>query len=459
MTNNIVNVNVSQTQAPAASTLQGTGAFISQGGTTTSVGTTALITQMSDLTAILKTGLALTSLTWSTGVVTATASAVHGFTIGDTFPLTIAGAVPVGYNGTYAVTVTTTTAFTFAIASNPGTETTPGTYVSGSVTELTQMATTFFAQGSNVSVLVLELGEGSPAEGVTALTTYITNNPVTVYSYLVPRNWDAVSSFLTLCTNYQSTTSKTYFHVTTTNTNYTSYTALQKAVMTTIEAPVIGATEFSAAAQFWQTLNYAPSSTNKVTPLSFSFVFGVTPYPRSGNGTKFAAWKAAGVNFIGTGYEGGISTAILFWGTTMDVKPFNYWYAVDWLQINIDLNISNAVINGSNNPINPLYLNQPGINTLQSVGAGTLTSAITFGMLLGQVIQSELSGPAFSTALATGVFAGQAVINAVPFVAYYQVSPSDYTTGTYNGFSITCTPLRGFESITFNINVTSFVSL
>jgi hypothetical protein len=120
--------------------------------------------------------------------------------------------------------------------------------------------------------------------------------------------------------------------------------------------------------------------------------------------------------------------------------------------------MSNAVINGSNNPQNPLYLNQDGINRIQAVGASTLSSAITFGLLLGKVVQTELDGPSYSAALSANTFAGQAVINAVPFVAYYTASPSDYATGTYNGFSATVTPLRGFQSITFNINVTSFAA-
>lgn len=459
MANSIVFLNVSQTQAPTPPTLQQTGAFISQGGTTGAAASFTQITQMSDLTAILATPLALTSMAWASGVVTATATAPHGLTNGSVYQLTIAGAVPAGYNGTYACTVTSTTAFTFAVTSNPGTATTPGTWVSGSRTELSAMATTFFAQGFAVAPYIIELGNQTTAGGIAALTTWLINNPSVVYAIVVPRAWDAAAALLTLLASYEATTSQLYFFITTTNATYTNYTALMKCAYCKIEPPTINlAAEFQIASDFYQIIQQKPSSTNKVAPLAFRYVFGVTPYPVPGNQTLFAAWKAAGVNWTGTGYQGGISTAIIFWGKTMDGRPFNYWYDVDWLEINITLNMTNAVINGSNNPINPLYLNQDGIHRLQVVGANTLTSATTFGMLTGTVVQTELDGPTFNNALNASTFKGQSVINSVPYVPYFAASPSDYRTGTYNGFSITCTPLRGFESITININVTDFVS-
>lgn len=459
MSNNIVFLNVSQTVAPLPSTLQQTGALISLGGTTKAANSLTLLTSAADLTPMLSVPLALTSLAWSTGVVTATSAAPHGLTTSSVYQLTIAGAIPAAYNGNYACTVTGTSTFTFALVSNPGVASTPGTWTSTSTVELGAMVTTWFAQGANTAINVLELGANTTAGGVAALTTWLTNNPGIVYGFLVPRAWDAAASFLTLIQSYESTTAKVYFFVTTTNATFSNYTALMKCVYAGIEAlTVVQASEFSLAAHFYQVLQQNPSSTNKVAPLAFRYLFGVTPYPVSGNQVLWAAWRAAGINWIGTGYEGGISNAIIFWGTTADKRPFNYWYAVDWLQINIDINISNAVINGSNNPINPLYLNQDGINRLQAVGAGTLSSAITFGMLLGTVVQSELDGPTFNTALNAGTFAGQAVINAVPFVAYYTANPSQFRIGVYNGFSITCTPLRGFESITFNINVSDFAA-
>jgi hypothetical protein len=83
MSNPIVSVNVSVLVAPAPPTLQKTGAFISQGGTNTSPGTKSLLTQPSDLTPILAAPLAISNLSWSGGVATATASVNHGVAVGD----------------------------------------------------------------------------------------------------------------------------------------------------------------------------------------------------------------------------------------------------------------------------------------------------------------------------------------------------------------------------------------
>lgn len=433
MTNQIVTVNVTLTQAPAPSTLQKTGALISQGATTTAVNTRTLLTQASDLTAILKGALALSTLTWSGNVVTATTAAPHGFTVSDTLYLTIAGVTPSGYNGTYLCTITGASTFTYPRTGNPGSETVPGTYTPEDVAELVAMVTTFFAQGSSQAVYVLELGAGNAADGVTALDTYIDNNPGFFYSYLVPRPWADEASFLTFLAGFESTTAKTYFFVTMTLDNYTDFTALMKDVVGLVEAPGVPATEFSLASVFYVTLNYAPSSTNKVTPLAFAFLFGVTAYPLPGNGAVFAALKAAGVNWVGTGAEGGRSNTILLWGTTMDGKPYNYWYSVDWVQINVALDLANEIINGSNNPQAPLYYDQDGINRLQARAQGTMSRGVTYGLVLPPV-----------------------TVTAIPFTAYVAENPSDYPIGVYNGLATVYTAARGFESITFNIQVTDF---
>lgn len=460
MTNNIVNLSVTQVVAPTPSTLQQTGAFISQGGTTAAANSLTLLTSSADLAGILATPLTLSTLSWSGGVVTATTTTTFTYTNSSVVYFTISGAVPAGYNGTYACTITSNDTFTYNLASNPGPETAPGTYVPASFTELQQMNATFWAQGTSVPIYVLELGAGSVTAGVASLTTWLANNVGVVYSFLVPRSWDGNASFVSLAVDFAATTSQTYFWVTTTNATYSNYTTPVKikSVISLIEAPTLFLNEFTLAAVLWVTLHYNPSSTNRITQLAFAYVTGVTPYPVVGSSALFTAWKAAGVNFIKLDTEGGISNTSVYWGTTMDVRPFNYWYSADWLQINSQLALANEVINGSNNPQAPLYYDQPGINRLQARGAGVLTSGVTFGLLVGTIVQSELDGPTYTQALENGVFAGQAVINAVPLNAYLAASPGDYKTGTYNGLSCTVTPLRGFEALTFFINLTDIVA-
>ena len=457
MSQNIVQVNVSQTVPPAPSQLQRTGALISQGGTTKAAQTLTLITQLADLTAISSTAKAITSMVLSTGVVTVTTTAPHGWTNADVIPVVIAGVTPAAYNGNVTATITGASTFTYPLGGSPGSVTVQGTVLLESEVELLSMATTFFAQGSSQSVYVLELGEGNATEGVAALTTWLTANPGRIYSYLVPREWDAVSSYLTLLGNYDSTTSKTYFFTTTTTGTYTSYTALMKACFALVEAPVIPSTEFTCAAPFWKSLSYAPSSTNRVPPIAFSYLFGVTPYPTQGNTAILQSLRTANINVVGTGSEGGISTAILLWGHVLDGNPFNYWYSAYWAQINLEQDLANEVINGSNSTLAPLYYDQNGIDRLQNRASATLGNAITYGLALGTVVTTQLPASVFATNFENGLYAGKLAINAEPFNVYTAENPNDYAIGTYGGLAAVYTPARGFEQIIFNLNLTNFV--
>lgn len=68
-------------------------------------------------------GAGISSITRVGTTATLTTAAVHGRTTGDT--VTVYNASPSQYNGTYVITVTTTTAFTYVIASDPGASASP----------------------------------------------------------------------------------------------------------------------------------------------------------------------------------------------------------------------------------------------------------------------------------------------------------------------------------------------
>ena len=75
-------------------------------------------------------GIPLTSLSWSSaggGTVTGTtATTPVGVVTGTQYLATISGVTPVGYDGTFVLTQTGTTTFTYPLAVNPGTVTTLG---------------------------------------------------------------------------------------------------------------------------------------------------------------------------------------------------------------------------------------------------------------------------------------------------------------------------------------------
>lgn len=431
---NIVNVVVTQQVASAPNKLQQTGAFVSQGGTTLSAGSTQLLTSLSDLTSILRSSTAISTATWATNTVTLTTTTAHGVPSGDVIEgivagIKVGGSTANGYNGTFAMTSTGTNTLTYTVTGDPGSATTTGAFFTvEDVQELVAMATTFFAQGSTVPVYVLELGLDSVENGIPNLEAYIANPTIQFYSYLLPKTWD-VADAQTMARQYDGTTAQVYFYVSSTLATYSGWKGIKSALVT-LPSPSAPLTEFSAAAVFWSSLAYNPSVSNLAHPFEYTYVYAVTPYTLTN--AQQTTLLADGVNWIGTGAQGGISNTLIMGGTYMDLNPFNYWYCVDWLSINVAEALSAAIINGSNLPTNPLYYNQAGINTLQKVAQATVNNGISFGLILSP-----------------------ATVQAVPFTTYVAQHPGDYATGTYNGLSLTFVPLRGFSSITIYLTASN----
>lgn len=704
---NIVQVNVSQTVAPTPSSLQRTAVMISQGATVTTPGTLSLLTQLADLAPLLVGARTLASLTWSSGFANATTAAPHGYATGDNVEITVAGATPAGYNGTFLATITGPSTFAYMVPTLSN-ATVPGSYTPEDVAELNSMATSFFSQGSSVSVYVLEVGGTNNARAIAQLGAYLTANPKTIGHILVPREWDGDPNFLALLAQYTSTTSLLYFWVTTTLQTYKLYTDAMKDVVALVEAPqqnvfqggsitaftyygeyfasgvtldspgngsyhpndiltivggagvpsqfriastqvvsatvsapgsggtngpvtitgttgtgtkfqatgtiaggslsgpltiinpgsytvnpnltgdpvngggLVGATvalqtgggtlagftpgamhtlppdptpttaspaggtgltvsvlwqpdmlmgqivvttatphgvspgdlfqiqgmvpttyntfyvaqpgtggttlvasmytdpgpatvlgtvlpsyvvssrppssEMTIAKALWEAVHINPSSSNKVAPFAFRYLFGATNWVQKGNGAILQALKDSSINYVATGAEGGISNSCLFFGTVREpTRDFTYWYSIDWAQINSELALANVIINGSNNPINPLYYDQRGIDRLQDAVVATMQSAVAFGLANGVPTRSSLSALAFTDAFENGQFDGKLNVNAEPLSDYLADNPSDYKIGRYAGLSVSYIPMRGFISVIFNINVTDFV--
>lgn len=73
------------------------------------------------------TGVELQSLSWVLGTVTAVAAVPHGFTPASTVRLTIDGAAPDAYNGTFDALIIDAVSFSYNVAANPGDATSFGT--------------------------------------------------------------------------------------------------------------------------------------------------------------------------------------------------------------------------------------------------------------------------------------------------------------------------------------------
>lgn len=461
MANQLVTILVSQLIAAAPNNLQQTGALISQGATSLGANKTALLTQPGDLTAKLAAPLAVSAIAYNAGTVTVTTTAaIPGLQVGDTFITTLAGFAPAGYNGTVLGTVTGASAFTWAAPNAIAAETQLGTYTPPGQGELQSMVNSFFAQGGSTSVQVLELGPADGTTGPPLLEAYIIANQKQFYSYLVPRNWDATAAYLALLALYEAPTAQTYFFTTTTLGNYASYSAQMKDALLLIEAPGIALTEFSMAALFNAALSYNPSPNQLMTSYNNKFLFGPTPYPTQGNAALLATLAAANVSVIGTGAEGGIATAIISGGKTLDAHDFSYWFQVDFVVIQLHLLLANYVLNnGPNNPVNPLGYNQDGIDRLQDVAVAFMQSACAFFVCQGTVTQASLTPTAFGQALDNDTYEDQNVINAVPFLPYSTLNPNDYSSGLYKGLTVVMIPQAFFQQIVVQLLVTNLIAL
>ena len=75
-------------------------------------------------------GKTISSITYVTTTATLTTATAHELTTGTV--VIVSGATPAAYNGTYTITVTSTTQFTYTMAANPGANASVvGSYVSG----------------------------------------------------------------------------------------------------------------------------------------------------------------------------------------------------------------------------------------------------------------------------------------------------------------------------------------
>jgi hypothetical protein len=463
----IVQEAVSLVSAPAPITLQSMGSFVSQGGTTLAVNAKQLLTTLSDLTSILAAPLAVSAITWSGGTVqVTTGAALSGISSGDVFTTTLAGFTPTAYNGKFVATVTGTNTFTFALATNPGTETALGTYTPHNVGALQQMGITYFDEGANQACYVVELGPSDGVTGPPLLNTWIQNNPKQIYIWQVPKSWDATSAYLALLNSYLTPMSKTYFFTTTTLANYSNYAGM-KDVLCLVESPAVQlppvnivGPEYDTAAVMEAALSYNPSAATPSTPFANKYLYGVTPYPRSmsGNNTVLATLDAANVCYVDTGAEGGLpNQSILANGTMQDGNQFTFWLAGDWAQLNGDLVTANEVIVGANSG-NPVWYDQPGIDRLQDRVFRLWQTGISYQLLQGSVTRTALDPKTFLQNYNNGMYANQCVINAVPFSIYTAQNPNDFAAGKYAGLTAIVRPKNGFKSIIFAILVTNLIS-
>lgn len=441
ITPQIVKENVTVTQVSQSSQLQQSGALLSFGGSTLATNASQFCGSLADVSAILST----------------TGNFQEVLDMATTYFAQGAG------NGVYVLELGTQTdavaevdALSTWLASNLGKfyafltpanwDTNAGVVASVLITDAgsgyaTAPTVTFSAPTSGTTATGTATIDGTgavngvtitdPGSGYTTAPTVTFSAPTSGTTATGTVNLG--NAFDELAANYAANTSKVYFFGTSSASTISQYAA-SKSLFLTCPAPTAPGTEFTAAAPFYQALINDPSGSNPLAPMQYRYLFGVTPWEENtANNANINTILTAYGNLVLTGSQGGISSACLFKGMLMSGIQFSNWFGLDWFQINAQVQVSAAVINGSNtNP--PLLYDQPGINTLDIIAQEIATNGVQFGCLA----------------------AGS--VTATPFATYIAANPTDYQNGIYDGLYASATAQNGFLTITFNINVTEFAS-
>jgi hypothetical protein len=434
----IVTVNVSQTVGATPSRLQQMSAILSFGATLQATGKPVLLTQDSDITDLINIPIGTLQAAGGDFTLTLPPDRRIDRDAGSKVDITVSGCSPSAWNGTYTATLTDSSTLTWTDSESAltGSPATTGQFTVSGCEDLVTAVEAFFAQGRSVGTYLLELGHhgDSAADDVAALKAYIQEPLTRFYAYLVPEAWKGHAGFIALAKLYTSNESMQYFFVPESTPVDTLYVTPYDNIKSVIAVADDSFPETNAAAAaMWNLVSASPSEINKVPPMAFRYLQAVNASKAKDSILRTMAEQS--INYVDTGAEGGIASTMLVRGVTGDGKDMTYWYSVDWVQINVDRALANAVINGSNNPINPLYYDQDGIDRLQQRAQGV-----------------------FNTGGSYGLVNGAPVVRAIPFRTYTRDNPDDYATGRYAGFSASYTPMRGFTDIIFNINVTMQLS-
>lgn len=379
----IVTINESVVRGAAPNLLQQKGVLVSLGGTNTATGTLSFLSETADLTALLpSTQTSQTATTSGTGETSGTAQAGS-----------------------------------------------PAATPSSATQELQAMVASWFANSSS-GVWVLELGSTKAiADG---LGSFIASNPLTFYGYVLPRGSQKTDTGLaSFLGNQGGNNARLYFFLCGGKDEAGSLTASpSKAVFYGAEAAGASQTgEHLAAAVCAQFLSARPGPVNRLAPMNFRFLTGITAWAEAGNGPAFASMKAANISFPGTSREGGVAGTILFWGNFINGDPMSEWYGADWAAISLELQLANLLIEDSQPGIRPLVYDQNGIDRITARAEQTLGGGEAAGCVTGYSI------------------------TATPFAQYVTQNPASYTAGDYSGIAATITTPRGFISLTFNLAV------
>ncbi|QCE32942.1 hypothetical protein FAI41_04660 [Acetobacteraceae bacterium] len=307
--------------------------------------------------------------------------------------------------------------------------------------EVNAMLKSWFANNSATGVFIFEAGSGT--EVAKNLSALLSDAPLTYYAIILPRNSAADKDVVSLAGNFGGDSARCYFFFTETSESYQPLITNgngQKSIACAVEYTgtdvlpnTTGANltaEHAGAALAAQWIGNVPSVSNRLAPMNFRQLVGITAWPDAGNLSKMAQMKLDNVNFPGTATQAGVQMTITYWGRFMNGDPMSGWYGADYTAITTETALANLLVEGQQPGSEPLTYSPMGISELFAKLTNSLDSAVAIGCILGSYQASF-----------------------VPFGQYISENPTDYGTETYNGLSATITPIRGFDSLNMTLEV------
>ena len=384
----------------------------------------------------------------------------------------------------------------------------------GNYAELTNMATTFFAQGSAVGIYVLELGVNTNVvDQVNALNAWITDNPGVFYSYLNPADWDTLPIEVgsVIITNGGSgyTTAPTVTFsaasgggVTATGTatingsgvvtavtiTNPGYYPNQTAPTVTFSAPTSGTT---ATGTVNVVNDLIVMGGNLSSPSAKTYFFQMTTPANASNYNSNKAFYVKAPAPTAPSTEFTVAADFYDWlvnnpsqETPLAPMSFRFQYGVTpWVQYNNSAAINqtltaygNLVITGSEGGIteniNEYGTTSDGSQSSWWYGIDWLNIQIHQAMVAA-IINGSNSIPSLNydqAGINTLQGVGQKVANAglsfgcalsatviaTPFYDYTKANPDNYKAGLYQGFLLDVVGINGFLHVTFAIDAIQF---
>lgn len=384
---------------------------------------------------------------------------------------------------------------------------------SGNSSEVDNMATTFYAQGSAVGAYVLELGNVSGVDAqIAALETWITDNPNQIYAFLCPADWDyskdEVGSVQITSGGSGYTSAPTVtFSAPSSGTTASGTATIQNGsvVAVSITAPGSGYTAaptvtFSAPASGTTASGTATLATalnilagNYSSPTGKTYFFGTTSSGTIGNYTTNKALVLTADAPTAPSTEFTAAMPFYQWlannpsqSTPLAPMAFRYAYGVTaWPQtgqttaVNTILSAyGNLIYTGAEGGISTGTLFKGttmdgeqgawwyGVDWFQIQVKQALAAAIINGsnsnppLLYNQAGINSLQKVAQNIGNSAVKFgcAQSVVVSATPFYEYTTANPDNYNAGIYDGLSATLVGVSGFLTIVFQLDALQFVA-